>query len=275
MKKFLGFILRTADGVVRCKVSLYSAETAFFLLISAVPFMLLLLSFAQYIIPVSKEELFYIISVSVPGASVPFISSVINEIYVSPTVSLISVSAITTLWSSSRGFSSIVRGLDEIYSGHEAFGYFLKRLYSFFYTFIFIASIIATLLVISLGNRIMMLVLKMYPEAEGLFKVISYIRPWFFILFLTFIFASCYTILPKKKLRFIKQLPGALFSAFAWICFSYGFGVYIDFFSNHSDLYGSLAAVMLFMLWLYFCLNIFMIGAVVNYSLSQINYNLQ
>lgn len=269
MKKLIKFIIRTIDKALNCNISLYSAESSFFLLISSVPFVLLLLNFAQYVIPFSKDEMIQIASLIIPEALVPPVNSVINEIYTAPTISAVSLTAITTLWSSSRGFFSLVHGLDTIYSGNDTLSFLKQRIYSFFYTFIFIVAIIITLIVIALWNRIIALLMHPFPHLAKTFSIISDIRPWFFIIFLTLFFDSCYTILPKKKLNFIKQIPGALFSAVSWMIFSYVYGIYIEHFSNYSNIYGSLAAVVLFMLWLYFCMNIFMIGAIINVTLSD------
>ena len=46
--------------------------------------------------------------------------------------------------------------------------------------------------------------------------------------------------------------------------FSYFFSLYIEYFPTASYIYGSLATVVLFMLWLYFCMIILLIGAEAN-----------
>ena len=93
-----------------------------------------------------------------------------------------------------------------------------------------------------------------------------------FILFgmLTFFFALLYTFLPRKKprLKFLKQLPGAVAAAACWMIFTYIYTVYIENFSNYSYVYGSLTAVVFLMLWLYFCMNIFLFGAQLNKMLD-------
>ena len=138
MKKLIKFIIQTADKVIGCNTSLYAAESSFFLIISAVPFILLLLNTAQYVIPFTKEELIRAAALIIPGALIPSVNSVIDQIYTAPSISAVSLTAITTLWSSSRGFSALVHGLDTIYSGNDTLSYVKQRIYSFFYTFIFI-----------------------------------------------------------------------------------------------------------------------------------------
>ena len=65
-------------------------------------------------------------------------------------------------------------------------------------------------------------------------------------------------------MNFKSHLPGAMVASAGWIVYSFGYSVYIKHFSSYSALYGSLGAVMLFMLWLYMCMNILLCGALLN-----------
>ena len=68
-------------------------------------------------------------------------------------------------------------------------------------------------------------------------------------------------------------IPGAVFSAFSWIIISKVFGYYIDHFSNYIKTYGSIGAIMLFVIWLYFTGYILIIGAEINAILY--NYRIE
>ena len=43
---------------------------------------------------------------------------------------------------------------------------------------------------------------------------------------LALLFAVLYTYLPNRKMAFIRQLPGAVFTSVAWAVFSYVFSIY-------------------------------------------------
>ncbi|MEG0019288.1 MAG: YhjD/YihY/BrkB family envelope integrity protein, partial [Oscillospiraceae bacterium] len=58
--------------------------------------------------------------------------------------------------------------------------------------------------------------------------------------------------------------PGAAIASGGWLIFSFGYSIYINYFSSYASLYGSLGALMLFMLWLYMCMNILLVGALIN-----------
>ena len=69
-----------------------------------------------------------------------------------------------------------------------------------------------------------------------------------------------YTFIPSARMKFIYQLPGALFSAIVWYVFSWLFSLYVSLPDTYS-IYGSLATPVIMMFWLYFCIYIFLIGA--------------
>jgi membrane protein len=79
----------------------------------------------------------------------------------------------------------------------------------------------------------------------------------------TFLFAMIYTFVPSAKMTFVYQIPGAVFSAVVWYIFSWLFSLYVDL-SGYFSVYGSIATLMIMMIWLYFCIYIFMIGAFIN-----------
>ena len=72
------------------------------------------------------------------------------------------------------------------------------------------------------------------------------------ILFIFFL--AIYAVLPFRRLSVKSQTPGAAFAAVGWALFSTAFSIYFRYFKNFTVTYGSLAAVILMMLWLYFCI---------------------
>ena len=69
--------------------------------------------------------------------------------------------------------------------------------------------------------------------------------------------------LPERKVKFLSQLPGALFVSAGWVLASECLTLYVNVFHGFS-IYGSLATVTLILLWLYCCFMVQMIGAVIN-----------
>ena len=82
------------------------------------------------------------------------------------------------------------------------------------------------------------------------------------ILFLMFL--VLFKFLPNRKANLLSQVPGALITAASWIIFSYLFSFYFEIFPGFSNMYGSLTALIIVMLWIYFLMNLMLYGAEIN-----------
>ena len=74
--------------------------------------------------------------------------------------------------------------------------------------------------------------------------------------------------LPNETYRFSQVFPGAVFAAVGWLTFSRLYSFYVENFSGYANVYGSVYAVALSMLWLYCCLSILFYGGVLNQYLA-------
>jgi membrane protein len=76
-----------------------------------------------------------------------------------------------------------------------------------------------------------------------------------------FIFAALFRFVPAVKTSFDEIWPGALFSAVAFELAKVGFSFYIRNFGNYNAIYGSLGAVIVFMLFIFVAANVLLMGA--------------
>ena len=76
--------------------------------------------------------------------------------------------------------------------------------------------------------------------------------------------------MPNRKAGIFGQIPGALVAAVGWLLFSLLFALYVDRFSNYTSLYGGLSAIVVFMLWLYVCMYILLLGGEINLLVGRV-----
>jgi len=263
-------ILNTISNIIKRfdddKVSVYAAQTSFFLIISSVPLIMLLITLLQYILPVDRDVLNEFIINILPADNIifQFIDNILDEIFGHTEVSIISISAAALLWSASRGFRSIARGIRNIYGSNNQTNFIKNTLFSLIYTVIFIALLTLSVTLIFFSrvihyyldarNTVLSNILNMFLNSQGI---------TFFII-LILVFALAYKGMARHEMKFKYQMIGAAFSAAGWIIFSSLYRIYIETYSNYSYIYGSLTAIILMMLWLYMCITILFIGAEIN-----------
>ena len=249
-------------------ISAFSAQASFFVIISLFPFVMLLLTALKYL-PFTESTLLATLTNIFPKSVSPMIVNLITEIYDKASGTIISVAAITALWSASRGMLAIVKGLNSVYGIRETRNFIRVRIISSFYTLVFALMMMITLVILVFGNQLFIWIENKFPILRELALVIISIRTIAGLCILTLFFLLMYVAIPNRKTKLYKELPGALVSSTGWMGFSYLYSFYIDNMGNYSNMYGSFTAIVLFMLWFYFCMYIMFVGGEVNVVLSS------
>jgi membrane protein len=244
-------------------ISAHSAQVAFFIMVSIFPMLLFILTIIR-LTPLTEEMLLTEIGSIIPSALSGLFEQWTSELFVSSSGTLISISVISTLWAGSKGFLGIISGLQKIYNVEKTRNYFQNRVLAVLYTISFTVIIILSMFILVFGNQIFLIIEEHFFSNNSVFTSLFLLRALFGLILFTIFFTMLYTFVPNKKLKIRHQIKGAFIASVIWIGFSYIYSVYIDYFSNPSSLYGSLANIVLFMLWLYGCTNILFIGGLLN-----------
>ena len=83
------------------------------------------------------------------------------------------------------------------------------------------------------------------------------------------LFTLMFMTLPNKRNRFLDSLPGGVLSSLGWLVYSDLYSIYVEHFSNYANIYGSVYAIALCMLWLYCCMSILFYGGALNRYLME------
>lgn len=251
-------------------IQAYAAYSALFLIMAFVPFLILLLTIIKHT-SLSYELVLSIMEQFIPSATFRSVEPIIQEVYSYTGATIISISAVTALWSASKGAMALTKGLNSVYRVNEHRNYIILRLISSIYTFILLILFLLTLVLMVFGNRIRDYLSLAAPFLNNIVNAVVSFRPLIITCILSLFFAALYRFLPDRNARYNRQLPGAFTAALGWSVFSYVFSIYVDSFSSFSYMYGSLTAIIVSMLWLYFCMYIFFIGAAINAMLERKN----
>ena len=252
--------------VADLRIPLYAANACYFIVLAVFPALLLLLGLLRYT-PLEVERLGEMLAGVLPEALLESAEELILITYDNTSGAVLGLSAVTTLWSASRGIYGVLTGLNAIYGAQENRGYFYTRFISVLYTFAFLLVLLLTLALHVFGTGLLGLLQRTsHPFWQFLLDIIDF--RFFLLLFLqTGIFAAMFTVLPNKPNRFWDSLPGALLASSGWLVFSNLYSIYVEHFAHLSNVYGSVYAVALSMLWLYCCMSIVFYGGALNVML--------
>ena len=205
----------------------------------------------------------------IPYTAHKYIFDIVNDIVLIKRQGLLSLGAILALYFSSNGMLTLMGGFDKTYSGvFKKRNFIVQRLWA-----ISLTVLLTLLLIIALS----------LPVLEGYF--VSFIDTYFdlpgyvndiltFIMWLATIFiiytgiAIIYKFGPSmyRKTKFFNI--GAFFATFFTIVLSKLFSIYINNFGSFNELYGSIGALMVLLIWIQLNSMILLIGFEINASIA-------
>jgi membrane protein len=86
------------------------------------------------------------------------------------------------------------------------------------------------------------------------------------------LFGLIYWFFPNRKVRFADAFFGAIFTGIFWEAAKYLFSIYVIRVVDYSKIFGSLSALILLFLWIYYSAYIFLFGAELSYVYARRRY---
>ena len=255
-------------SISKMRVPVYAGNASFFLVLAVFPGLVLLLGILNQT-NLDVERLVEIFQGVLPEALLASADELILSTYSHISGAWMGLSALTAVWSASRGTYGFITGLNGIYGVTENRGYLFTRCISVLYTFGFFMVLLLTLALHVFGTGLLALLSR---TRDPFFRfLLDHINLRFFLLLFlqTGLFTAMFMVLPNRKNRFMESLPGALLASCGWLIFSDLYSIYVERFATLSSFYGSVYAVALSMLWLYFCISIVFYGGALNVYLKS------
>ena len=152
MWTFLGYGKTYIDKCNRDNIGAYAAQTAYFMIVSAVPFMMLLFWIAGYVPSINRymDDLIYEV---LPTDFRPYITRLVRMITTASYGALFT-SIIMAFWSSGKAFQNLMVGLNQVNKIEETRGWFARRLRAIFYTIILLSVIVVIMLMLVFTQKL-------------------------------------------------------------------------------------------------------------------------
>ena len=265
----LGKGLRAYKAVSKLNIPLRAGYGAYFLVVSAFPALLLVLNSLRFT-GLSVADLMGVLENILPAAIMDSIQELVVSTYSNASSTVAGLSLLTLLWFSSKGVYGLLNGLNAVYGVEEDRGYAYTRGISVVYALLFLIVLVLTLVLHVFGNTLMDLLYGIDSPIIMFFVDVLNLRRSFLLAVQVLLFTAIYMVLPNSRNGFWESLPGAAFSAVGWTVYSWAYSIYVTHYSRISNIYGSVYAVAVSMLWLYCCLCILFYGGALNRCLAKI-----
>ena len=258
------------DKSYRDNIPALAGQSAFFLLLSAIP--LILFVFSMFSLLTGKDIEASDFSVVTSQQTVPYADKLVNYIVDSvhkATSGTAIVTAVIMLWSAGKGMYCITDGILRVYRIPNNKFWVLKRIYAMGYTIVMLLILLGGLVVVLANIFLASSISELLGGGRKIHWLVIALLQLLFSLLQTLLMAWALKLFLRNKVKrsytTIRALfPGMLLTMIAWKILTYGIIIYLRNFAA-SSVYGSLAGVFMVMVWVYFLTYLLLYGIQINY----------
>jgi membrane protein len=250
-----------------------AAELAFNFILAIFPLMIFLLALFGIFASHRRDlvhNFFSYLAAALPPDAYQLFTKTIREIIHGTGGGKLTFGLLLTLWFASGGTSSMMSTLSGVYRVNDSRSFVKYRVQALALTIAISILVIAALALVLIGGHFSSLLagqFGMHGAVVTAWRVIEWIA---ILIFLSVAFSLIYYFGPDvKEQHWYWITPGSLVGVILWLAASFGFRVYLHFFNTYTRTYGSLAAVMILLMWLYVAGLAFLIGGEINAQIEH------
>ena len=262
-------------GIIRGTLSARAGSIAYSFFMAIFPTLLFLLNLIP-LIPIDdfQRKFMDFIHELIPRQSLSFFDPVIQDISQNPRTGLLSFGAILALVLMSNGINAIFSGFEGSYNVTINRNFVRQYSVALGVAIVLALLLVTTITVLIYFEYLLHILRDQDVMSDGtdvqLVSIGSYV---FFVIMIYIAVATLYYFGTKqgRTSRFFS--PGALMTTLLFMLTTYLFGIYIDNFSNYNELYGSIGALLIMMLYIWLNSNLLLLGFELNAALQKLKMN--
>lgn len=256
-------------GIIKGTLTSRAGSISFSFFMALFPFLLFVLNLIPFI-PIDDFDIILLefIELLLPVDIQSFFSDIFEDIKNKPRGGLLSSVFILSIFLTANGVSSIFTNFEDSYHVNEVRTLFKQYLYA-----TGVAVLLAMTLLITVLSFILVEIYVLQNLPELIQGTINWIRTaqLFFFVIMTYVSVALlyyFGTIEGRKARFFSA--GALMTTLLFITTTYLFGLYIDNFATYNQLYGSIGALLVFLLYIWLNSNILLLGFELNATLTRL-----
>ena len=264
------YVVGIAQGALTSRAS----SIAFSFFTAIFPFLIFILILIPYI-PVEnfqEEFMVFLESFLPPSTSDFFFKNIFENVEGNKSGGLLSSVFLLSIFLMANGVSAVFSGFENSYHSQINRGFVKQYVFSIGIAILLALLLIVTVVVLGYIEIYVIQNLEDYgyiQESQGQLGV-QLIKYLFFVIMI-YLTVSIMYYFGTKEGRHSKFFSiGALFTTLLIMLTSYLFGIYIENFSKYNELYGSIGALLILLLYIWLNSNILLLGFELNASLNQL-----
>ena len=255
-----------STGILKGSITTRAGSISFSFFMAFFPFLLFVLNLIPFIPIENFDQIFLdLLESLIPKESSVFFHDIFVDINSNKRSGLLSTTLFFSIILIGNGVNSVFEGFSDSYHIEFSRNFIKQYLYAIMVGFILVIVVLfATVFSIVFD----FLITKDISIISYLFLFLKYV---FLMIVALIAFSSLYFFgtIQGRNLRFIS--PGSFMTTFLLVISTYFFGIYIDNFANYNELYGSIGALIIMMLYIW----INSISLLLGFELNVVIYKLK
>ena len=260
------------EGIQKGSIITRASAISFKIILALAPTFILLLTLIPFI-PIDdfQENVLFGIKALLPPQTYHLVEDTLNGLVRQKHSTFLSISFLLGIYYASNSINAMLQGLRESHFLVKRQNALQQRIYSIVLLLVLPVFLGTALLVQTLSKTAVDWMIARDWITEGIEVVLLLLAKWVAVaLLLILAISTLYNIANAETKKWMIISPGALFASIGIIVASQGFAFYVNNFGQFNRFYGSLTAVIILLLWIYFNNVILLLGFELNVSIFQL-----
>lgn len=243
-----------------------SAALTYYLLFALFP-LLIFVSALLGILELDIDSITAVLTPLLPVDVVGVVRSYLTYVAANQSRQLLWFSLIFSIWFPMRSTGCLMHSLRKAFGRSAPENILLGQLRTLLFTIWMIFVIGLTLALVVVGRRALYFLSGFLPLSETFISVWGYLRFIILGLVMAISLGILYQLALGQRRPLREVLPGVGSSLAAWLLLSMAFSYYVENMARYAQLYGSIATIVVVLLWLYMSGQVLILGAELSASL--------
>lgn len=240
-----------------------SAALTYYLLFALFP-LLIFVSALLGILELDIDSITAVLTPLLPVDVVGVVRSYLTYVAANQSRQLLWFSLIFSIWFPMRSTGCLMHSLRKAFGRSAPENMLLTQLRNLLFTVWMILVIGLTLVLVVVGRRALHFLSRIVPLSETFISVWGYLRFIILGLVMAISLGILYQLALGQRRPLREVLPGVGSSLAAWLLLSMAFSYYVENVAQYARLYGSIATIVVVLLWLYMSGMVLILGAEFN-----------
>jgi membrane protein len=248
-----------------------AAQLSYYVLLAVFP-ALLVLTAAMGLLSVEEymPELMEYLHEVLPQDALSMVERFLHQVAEGSGVNMLSLGGLGALWASSSGVTAIMEALNVVYDVKaDSRPFWRVRLTAILLTIGLAGFVILSLTLILYGQTIGTWIAELVGLGQAFTWAWNFLRWPLIVSLMLLVVAVVYYVCPDIRQDWRWVTPGSAFAVTMWVVVTLGFKLYVDNFGDYNKVYGSIAGVIVLMLWFYWSGMVLLIGGEINAEIEH------